>query len=38
MIDPAVRTQEIKSRLDTVSTTLRKLATEINPIEALRYE
>jgi hypothetical protein len=34
MIDPAVRTQEIKSRFDTVSTTLRKLATEINPISA----
>jgi len=31
MIDPAVRTQEIKNRLDTVSGTLHKLATEINP-------
>ena len=34
MIDPAVRAQKIKSRLDTVSTTLHKLATEINPIFA----
>ena len=34
MIDPAVRTQEIKSRLDTVSAMLHKLATEINPIFA----
>jgi len=32
MIDPAVRTQEIKNRLDNVSATLHKLATEINPI------
>jgi hypothetical protein len=32
VIDPAVRTQEIKSQLDTVSATLHKLATEINPI------
>jgi hypothetical protein len=34
MIDPAVRTQEIKNRLDNVSATLHKLATEINPIFA----
>jgi hypothetical protein len=34
MIDPAVRTPEIKSRLDTVSATLHKLATDINPIFA----
>ena len=34
VIDPAVRTQEIKTQLDTETTTLHKLATEINPIFA----